>query len=550
MLQSVMKFIITGLTMLVVGLLLSVAPSFPQAEAQGPVQATVTTDTLNVRGTPGDNGELIDRFTLNTVLNVEGREDQQGNGGVWVFAQPASGGSRGWVLSDWLLFPDNFRIEDLPIIDVTGEAGANANVSDPATSSNPAPSVDGGVSGSTVNPINFRNGPGTNFGIVQGLNAGVSFTATGRLSNNTWVRAVVNGQEGWLFASLVNINGDINSLPIVENVPVQNNPAPAPATTGGSIPAAVASTRSISGFTYGAHVANFNNGDLMAQMGMTWIKVQVRYGVGQDPNSVSGLISTAHAQGFRILLGVVGYPGDVAAGGEGYYDQYAAFVGGVAALGADAIEVWNEPNLDREWPTGQISGANYTQLLARAFNSIKANNPNTLVISAALAPTGAEGAFGLERVWNDNRFLDSMRAAGAAAYMDCLGAHYNEGIVSPYQTSGDPRGDNYYTRYLLGMINTYRSYFPSKPLCFTELGYLTPEGYGGLPGAFGWAGDTSVAEHALWLAQAIDVSRNSGVRMVIIWNLNFTGSFGDDPMGGYAMIRPDATCPACAYFPR
>jgi hypothetical protein len=130
--------------------------------------------------------------------------------------------------------------------------------------------------------------------------------------------------------------------------------------------------------------------------------------------------------------------------------------------------------------------------------------------------------------------------------MDCVGAHYNEGIVPPSQTSGDPRGDNYYTRYFWGMVNTYRSIFPSKPLCFTELGYLTPEGFGVLPGPFAWASDVSLAEHAQWLADAVRISRSSGsVKLLIIWNLDFSGSFGSDPMGGYAMIRPDGSCPAC-----
>ena len=38
-----------------------------------------------------------------------------------------------------------------------------------------------------------------------------------------------------------------------------------------------------------------------------------------------------------------------------YYPEYAAFVGRLAALGADAIEIWNEMNLDREWKAGTIS---------------------------------------------------------------------------------------------------------------------------------------------------------------------------------------------------
>jgi hypothetical protein len=34
--------------------------------------------------------------------------------------------------------------------------------------------------------------------------------------------------------------------------------------------------------------------------------------------------------------------------------------------------------------------------------------------------------------------------------------------------------------------------------------------------------------------------------MFIIWNINFTGDLGQDPQAGYAIIRPDESCPACA----
>jgi hypothetical protein len=129
--------------------------------------------------------------------------------------------------------------------------------------------------------------------------------------------------------------------------------------------------------------------------------------------------------------------------------------------------------------------------------------------------------------------------------MDCIGAHYNEGIVSPNQTSGDPRGD-YYTRYFWGMVNTYSSAFGgARPVCFTELGYVSPEGLGPLPGSFAWGSDTSVAEQAQWLASAVQLARSSGrVKLVIIWNVDFS-YYGADPMAGYAIIRPGGGCPAC-----
>ena len=112
--------------------------------------------------------------------------------------------------------------------------------------------------------------------------------------------------------------------------------------------------------------------------------------------------------------------------------------------------------------------------------------------------------------------------------------------------SGDPRGDNYYTRYYPGMVNEYWNAFGgTRKLCFTELGYLTPEGYGPLPGAFGWAGNTTVAQQAQWLGEAANLSKNSGqVRMMIVFNVDFT-QYNADPQAGYAIIRPGGGCPAC-----
>src|SRR5262249_36749675 len=176
--------------------------------------------------------------------------------------------------------------------------------------------------------------------------------------------------------------------------------------------------------------------------GMTWVKRQVRWGPGAQADA--GEINDAHNKGFKILLSVLGSPDSISGGAN--YGDYARFVGQLAADGADAIEVWNEMNLDREWPAGQIDPGAYTQLLRQAYTAIKAANGGTMVISGALSPTGAEGAFGLDHVWNDDHYLAGLAAAGAANYADCIGVHYNEGIVPPTQDSGDPRSE-YYTRY-------------------------------------------------------------------------------------------------------
>jgi hypothetical protein len=320
---------------------------------------------------------------------------------------------------------------------------------------------------------------------------------------------------------------------------VPQNSAPAFAPGAGSIV--------VGNFEYGGHVTSTGSeraAGAMRRAGMNWMKVQIRYSAGMAPRAASGAINDAKARGFRILLAVVGNPNELGSGGTAYMDQYASFLGGVAGLGPDAIEVWNEPNLDREWPRGQISGAMYADLLRRSYQAIKGANGGVMVISGAPAPTGAEGAYP-GQVLNDDNWIRQMIDAGALQWMDCLGAHYNEGIVSPTQRSGDPR-DGYYTRYFFGMLDTYWNLIGGqKPICFTELGFLTSAGYSPLPGFFSWAQNVSLGQHAAWLAEAAALASQSGkVRLMIVWNVDFT-AYGADPQAGYAMLRADGTCPAC-----
>lgn len=319
-----------------------------------------------------------------------------------------------------------------------------------------------------------------------------------------------------------------------------------PPSGGGSNPPPVTPPSGGGAFELGGQtVGGLGRIDVMRSAGMTWAKAQVRWRRGDGASSVSGVINDAHANGLRVLLTVVGYPGEMS-DFETYTNEFATYLGQVAALGPDAIEVWNEPNLVREWPAGAVSGASYTRMLSKAYNAIKAANPNVLVISAAPAPTGFYGGCSGNGC-DDLPFIQQMRTAGAASYMDCIGTHYNEGIISPDLRSGDPRG-GHYTRYFFGMLDTYYNAFGgARKVCFTELGYLSSEGFGTLPGPFAWAQNTTAAQHAEWLGRAASLSRSSGrVRLMIVWNVDFQGTEGEDPRGGYAIIRPDGSCPACS----
>ena len=84
-----------------------------------------------------------------------------------------------------------------------------------------------------------------------------------------------------------------------------------------------------------------------------------------------------------------------------------------------AYQIWNEPNLAREWGDTPPDPHVYTQLLKAAYQAIKAVDPRAYVISAGLAPTTRSDAIAMP----DTIFLQGMYDAGAAPYFDLLGVH-------------------------------------------------------------------------------------------------------------------------------
>jgi hypothetical protein len=332
-----------------------------------------------------------------------------------------------------------------------------------------------------------------------------------------------------------------------------NAGTPRPAGTG--TPAAQPTTAPVTGsiaagaFELGGQTHTLAHPDKMHYAGMSWVKFQHKWNPGDSPGGLAERIVNAKAAGFKVLISSPGPNNPTSID----YAGYVSFMAGVAAAGADGVEIWNEMNFDREWPGDQISGANYViNMLAPAYQSIKAANPNTMVISGAPTPSGAFGGCGTaptgQKGCDDWFYIGQMRDAGAANFADCIGVHFNSGATPPNATTGHPAdgGDSHYSWYYSKMVTLYYGTF-GKPLCFTELGYLTPQGYGdSLPGNFWWGGSTTLAEQAQWLSEtAVMASQSGKVRLIIIFNVDFDVWEPNDPQAGYAIVRPDNTCPAC-----
>jgi hypothetical protein len=311
-------------------------------------------------------------------------------------------------------------------------------------------------------------------------------------------------------------------------------------------------------FGLGGQLSSEENLGVADDARMTWIKKQIRFSPGANAATTAQDAAAIKQEGYKILLSVLGNREDLAGGGA-YNQQFAEFVAGLAPV-ADAIEVWNEPNIDAEWLPGQISGAAYTELLRVSYNAIKNANPATLVISAAPAPTGLFGGGCRAEGCDDSRFIQDMMAAGARGYMDCVGIHYNQGATPPSATSGHPHGDHY-SYYFLQMVDLYWNTFnPADtarliPLCFTEIGFVSDDGFDltlAQAGATGflWAEGISDRDQAAWLEEALLLSCRSGkIKLFIVWNIDFT-TYDRDPQAGYAILRPDEDCPSCETLSR
>ena len=92
-----------------------------------------------------------------------------------------------------------------------------------------------------------------------------------------------------------------------------------------------------------------------------------------------------------------------------------------------AYEIWNEPNLSREWGNAQPDAKAYTELLRVSHQEIKRVDPAALVISAGLSPTTEQ----TDRAISDMAYLRDMYANGAKSYFDMLGVHAPGYKVAP-----------------------------------------------------------------------------------------------------------------------
>ncbi|MHB0870203.1 MAG: glycoside hydrolase 5 family protein [Chloroflexota bacterium] len=172
-----------------------------------------------------------------------------------------------------------------------------------------------------------------------------------------------------------------------------------------------------------------------------------------------------------------------------------------------AVELWNEPNLAREWGGQMPNAAQYVELLRAGFEGAKRADPNVTVLSAGLTPTATFSAEALP----DTLYLQQMYEAGARDFFDVLGAHgagYNAAPeTSPEEAAANPTlGGN--------RVFTFRRVEELR-------GIMEANGDGGKQiwlTEFGWTADPIHPEFS-WFRQTEEVKADYLVR-AYLWALN------------------------------
>jgi hypothetical protein len=216
-----------------------------------------------------------------------------------------------------------------------------------------------------------------------------------------------------------------------------------------------------------------------------------------------------------------------------------------------AYELWNEPNLAREWRGDTLDPARFVALVAEGSDGVGAGDPEALVISGAPAVTGInDGATAV----NDRVFLEGMLEAGLAHHVDAVGAH-PYGYANPPEesvqdeTHAASTHNDHPTFFFLDTLEEYHRILKEggledREIWVTEFGWPSPEGIGEMD-LTGWeyGREVSESEQAEYVVRAFHMAdERPWVGPMFLWNLNLAVIWGpDNSFSAYSLLRPDGS---------
>lgn len=371
--------------------------------------------------------------------------------------------------------------------------------------------------------------------ILTGQN--IPFDVAGPASQSRYFRQYDNTKPDGL-ARPAAIPGSNLKNAFENEAPVQAVPTPAP-----TLPAAPMPT---SNLAYGMQAQMFGqNQDAVLGMvkgaGFDWIKQQVRWSDFEPSKGninygqLDPLVSRAGAQGVKILFSVVSTPSWARADRQsvGPPDNPNDLANFMAALATryrgrvQAYEVWNEQNISREWAP-PLDACSYVNLLAVVVPRIKAADPNAIVITGALSPTGIDDP---NSAIDDSIYFSQMYQCSGGVFAtlgDAVGAHavgYNNAPEDwvDYHTVDTPGFKNdgsFYFRRIFQLHDIMSSNGDNRQMWLTEYhwGSADPP----VPEGYEWTNDLDAATVADFFVRSIQMMQaQPWVGGFFVWNLNF-----------------------------
>lgn len=290
------------------------------------------------------------------------------------------------------------------------------------------------------------------------------------------------------------------------------------------------------------------------ELGVNWVRVRVDWGeieaIQGEPDfaTLDGIIDALELRGLNILLTVTNSPvwarDDINENGPPLdVTDFAAFMETMAARYAGrvaAYQVWDEPNLRRNWHCNmRMCDLEYTDLLRPTFAAIKGVDSSALVITAGLAPSGFND--GINAI-NDRLYLDRMYQTGVNLISDAIGVHA-PGWANPpdarccVQSTGVETHFEDSSFYFLENIEAYRTIMEDNndagtPMWVTRFGWGTNADIGPLPIITDTAGNQvqnpnvfvtyiDLSQQSIYVERAFEIGREKGyIGPMFLDNLN------------------------------
>ncbi len=206
----------------------------------------------------------------------------------------------------------------------------------------------------------------------------------------------------------------------------------------------------------------------------------------------------------------------------------------------DAYEIWNEPNLRRNWNCNRrMCDTDYVELLRGASQALTTTDDAAIVISAGLAPTRFNDRV---NAINDRVFMESLLSRGATL-IDAVGAHPGGWANPPDATCCEqPIGVSTHFEdgvfYFKDNIEAYRALMvkynvANKPLWITKFGWGTSEDTAPPSQINIFVSYTSLTEQAIYVPRAYEIGDATGyVGPMFLDNLN-----GCQSRSGQALVE-------------